>query len=345
MESLRPFVKTPKVPRDQLRDELKRLQEIEKKYNEQLTEIEILKKVPSLSQGEGKQKAYEAITALRKVYTVKQLCKAIGVSRSGYYAYLKRPKKEATSRDQEDIIEIKKIVKENRGTCGAKRISGVLRAANYIINHKRVARLMKELNIRSKIRRKKYTKENRSKATGYIYPNLLARDFNALLPNCKWVMDVTEFIRGDEKVFVSAIMDLYDRNPIEVLIGRTSNNEMMEESIRKAMKERNLKDLSGVILHTDRGNSYRSHRYNQLSKKLGFIPSMSRKANCWDNAVIESFFSHFKTELPYHYSIETPALLEQAIPKFITYYKEIRSQKRLGYLSPEAFLASYLKRA
>lgn len=168
-----------------LRDELKRLQEIEKKYNEQLTEIEILKKVTSLSQGEGKQKAYEAITVLRKFYTVKQLCSALGVSRSGYYAYLKRPKKKVTSRDQEDIKAIKKIVKENRGTCGAKRISGVLRAVNHIINHKRVARLMKELNIQSKIRRKKYTKEIRTKAAGYIYPNLLARDFNALLPNRK----------------------------------------------------------------------------------------------------------------------------------------------------------------
>ncbi|MGG0645312.1 IS3 family transposase [Sporosarcina gallistercoris] len=285
------------------------------------------------------------MTALRKVYTVKQLCSALGVSRSGYYAYLKRPRKIVTLRDQEDIRAIKKIVKENRGTCGAKRISGVLRTVNHIINHKRVARLMKELNIQSKIRRKKYTKEIRTKAAGYIYPNLLARDFNALLPNRKWVMDVTEFVRGDEKVFVSAIMDLYDRNPIGVVIGRTSNNEMMEESIRKAMKERNLKDLSQVILHTDQGNSYRSYRYNQLSKELSFIPSMSRKANCWDNAVIESFFSHFKTELPYHYSIETPTLLEEAIPKFIKYYKEIRSQKRLGYLSPTAFLTRYLESA
>ncbi|WOV84736.1 IS3 family transposase [Sporosarcina jeotgali] len=215
----------------------------------------------------------------------------------------------------------------------------------YIINHKRVARLMREMNIQSKIRRKKYTKEEKTKVGGYIYPNLLERDFSALLPNRKWVMDVTEFTRGDEKVYVSAIMDLYDRNPIGVVVGRSSNNKMMEETIRKAMQERNLKDLSQVVIHTDQGNVYRSHRYNQLTRELGFLASMSRKANCWDNAVIESFFSHFKTELPYHYSIDTSALLERAIPKFIKYYKEVRSQKRLGYLSPNAYLTTYLESA
>ena len=282
---------------------------------------------------------------MRKDYSVKQLCKSLGVSRSGYYAYLERPKKNTNDRDRKDIETIQRIYKKNKGTYGAKRISGELRTENYIINHKRVARLMREMNIQSKIRRKKYTKEEKTKVGGYIYPNLLERDFSALLPNRKWVMDVTEFTRGDEKVYVSAIMDLYDRNPIGVVVGRSSNNEMMEETIRKAMQERNLKDLSQVVIHTDQGNVYRSHRYNQLTRELGFLASMSRKANCWDNAVIESFFSHFKTELPYHYSIDTLALLERAIPKFIKYYKEVRSQKRLGYLSPNAYLSTYLESA
>lgn len=103
-------------------------------------------------------------------------------------------------------------------------------------------------------------------------------------------MDVTEFTRVDEKVYVSALMDLYDRNPIGVVFGRTSINEMMEETIRKAMEERNLNDLSQVIIHTDQGNIYRSYRYNQLSREIGFTPSMSRKGNCWDNAVMKASF-------------------------------------------------------
>lgn len=118
---------------------------------------------------------------------------------------------------------------------------------------------------------------------------------------------------------------------------------MMEETIRKAMKERGLKDLSRVIIHTDQGNIYRSYLFNQLTRELGFIPSMSRKANCWDNAVIESFFSHLKTELPHHFPINTLKQIKFAIPKFIKHYKEIRSQKRLGYLSPAAFLTAYIK--
>lgn len=293
-----------------------------------------------------KCKYFEAITLLREDYSVEKLCNAFGVSKSGFYAYVKRPVRPVAQRDLKDKVAIQALSDTSGGTFGAKHIAGALKENNkHVINHKRVARLMKEMNIQSKIRRKKHTKEKKTKAAGYVYPNLLERDFNALFPNHKWVMDVTEFIRGDEKVFVSALMDLYDRNPIGIVVGRTSTNEMMEETIRKAMKERNLKDLSQVIIHTDQGNIYRSYRYNQLTRELGFIPSMSRKANCWDNAVIESFFSHFKTELPHHFPIDTPTLLEKAIPKFIKYYKEIRSQKRLGYLSPAAFLTAYLESA
>lgn len=283
---------------------------------------------------------------MRKDYPVERLCKAFGVSKSGYYAYLKRPVRPLSTRDLKDKEAIQTLYNKSCGTFGAKRIAGTLKANNnHIINHKRVARLMREMNMKSKIRRKKHTKEKKLKAGGYLYSNLLERDFNALYPNHKWVMDVTEFIRDGEKVFVSALMDLYDRNPIGVVAGRHSTNEMMKKTIYKAMKERNLTDLSQVTIHTDQGNVYRSYSYNQLSRQLGFTPSMSRKANCWDNAVIESFFSHLKTELPHHYPTGTLEHIELAIPKYIRYYKEIRSQKRLGFLSPKTFLTTYIESA
>lgn len=293
-----------------------------------------------------KSKYFEAITYLRKDFPVEQLCKAFSVSRSGYYEYLKRPVRRTSERDIKDKAAIQSLYDESCGTYGAKHIAGTLKKnKNHIVNHKRVARLMKEMNIKSKIRRMKTKKEVKVRSAGYIYPNLLERDFNALFPNRKWVMDVTEITYNETKVYISALMDLFNRDPISIVISRSPNNEMMEETIRQAMKERNLKDLSHVVIHTDQGNIYRSFRYNQLSRQLGFTPSMSRKANCWDNAVIESFFSHVKTEFPHHYPIESIEQIEMDFPKFITFFKEKRSQKRLGYLSPEAFLAAYLESA
>lgn len=246
-----------------------------------------------------------------------------------------------------DKAAIQALYDESCGTYGAKNIAGILKGKGpkHIVNHKRVARLMKEMNIQSKIRKVKSKKEEKVRSAGFIYPNLLERDFNAFSPNHKWVMDVTEITHEETKLYVSALMDLFNREPIGLVISRSPNNEMMEETIRQAMKERNLKDLSQVIIHTGQGIIYRSFHYNQLSRQLGFTPSMSRKANCWDNAVIESFFSHMKTEFPHHYPIESIEQIELDLPKYIAFFKEKRSQKRLGYLSPEAFLAAYLESA
>lgn len=147
---------------------------------------------------------------------------------------------------------IQSIYDESGGTYGAKKISGTLKHTHgRIINHKRVARLMREMNIRSKIRKKKSNQQKKVISAGYVYPNLLERDFNALLPNKKWVMDVSEIPFDGARIFVSVIMDLFDRNPIGVVVSRSPDNNMMEETIRLAMKERNLKDLKDVIIHTD----------------------------------------------------------------------------------------------
>jgi len=291
-----------------------------------------------------KSKYFEAVTYLRKDFPVGLLCKAFGISRSGYYEYLNRPIRPVSERDIKDRTAIQAIYDESCGTYGAKHIAGTLKKnKNHIVNHKRVARLMKEMNIKSKIRKMKSKKEEKVRSAGYVYPNLLERNFDALFPNHKWVMDVTEITHGENKIYISALMDLFNRDPIGIVISRNPNKEMMEETIRKAMKARDLQDLSQVLIHTDQGNIYRSFRYNQLSRELGFTPSMSRKANCWDNAVIESFFSHLKTEFPHHYPIESLEQIELDLLKFINYFKEKRSQKRLGYLSPEAFLAAYLE--
>lgn len=249
-----------------------------------------------------KQKYYETITLLRKEYTVQQLCKTFRVARSGYYAYLKRPLRLATDRDIQDSKAIQALYVASGGTYGAKKIAGTLKQEKgYIINHKRVARLMKEMNIQSKIRKVKTKKAEKDKSAGFVYENRLKRDFYALLPNKKWAMDVTEITIGTIKVYSS----LYNREVLAFEMSYSPDLQLMEKTIESAMKYRDLEDLTDVVIHTDQGSLYRSFRYHQLSNKYHFIPSMSRKANCWDNAVIESFFSHLKTEFPYHFKVNT----------------------------------------
>lgn len=280
---------------------------------------------------------------MRKEYTVEILCKTLGVSSSGYYESLKRPAKSISDRDVKDIKAIQELYDKSGGTYGAKRIAGELRTKGHIINHKRVSRLMKELNIKSKIRLVKSKQEDKDKSAGFIYSNLLERDFNAMLPNRKWVTDMSELVIKDVKFFFSAILDLYNREVISFVISDSPNVNLIEETIREAMKKRNLIDLKDIIIHSDQGSVYRSFKHHQLSQELGFIPSMSRKANCWDNAVIESFFSHLKTEFPHLYPVQTADQVIDDLPKFIAYFNGERSQKRLGYLTPAAYLKVGIK--
>lgn len=275
---------------------------------------------------------------MRKDYTVEQLCHVIGVSRSGYYAYLKRPLKESSERDLKDMAAIQNLFNENGGTYGAKRIAGELRTRDHIVNHKRVARLMKEMNLKSRIRGVKSKKEEKTKSAGYVYPNLLDRDFNATLPNRRWVTDMSELIVKNVKFYISALMDLYNREIIAFVVSDSPNTALIDETIRTAMETRGLTDLKNVIIHSDQGSVYRSYDHYKLTKELEFIPSMSRKANCWDNAVIESFFSHLKTEFPHLFSVNSAEQVIEDLSKFITYFNEKRSQKRLGYLTPVSFL-------
>lgn len=250
-----------------------------------------------------------------------------------------RPHKSVSERDQLDIAAIQSLYDFTGGTIGAKRIAGILKANhNHVINHKRVSRLMRELNIKSKIRYRKPHSVKSKDLAGWIYPDLLNRDFNASLPNRKWVTDLSEITVRADKFFISAIMDLYNREIIAFQVSDSPDASLVEATIRQALENRGLTDLKNVIIHSDQGSVYKSFKYSNLSKTLHFLPSMSRKANCWDNAVIESFFSHLKTEFPHLYAIDTAEQVKKDLLLYITYFNGNRGQKRLGYLSPSSYL-------
>ncbi|MEH7332495.1 IS3 family transposase [Neobacillus drentensis] len=300
-----------------------------------------MKKVPGLSQGERISKIFEAISFLRKDFSVVLLCRVLGVSKGGYYAYLKRPKKVISDQDRKILTKIKRAYTLHKGTYGAKRIAGYLKEKGTLVNHKKVARLMNEANIKAVVRRPKATKETKSQAAGYLYENHLNRDFHANLPNKKWVTDMTEVLVDQEKFYISALMDLFNREVIAFKVSSSPNQELIKDTIVAAQKKRNLKSLDGVIIHSDQGSVYRSVSYNQLSKTLKFTPSMSRKANCWDNAVIESFFSQLKTEFPCFYSSIQKDTFQRDLKNFIQYYNEKRIQYKLGFVSPKKYYLDY----
>ncbi|MFB9989318.1 IS3 family transposase, partial [Bacillus benzoevorans] len=233
----------------------------------------------------------------------------------------------------------------HNGTYGAKRIAKYLKEKGTIANHKKVARIMKETNIKAVVRRPKGTKATKCLAAGYIYENLLERDFDASQPNKKWVTDMTEILIEQEKYYISALMDLFNREIIAFEIGSSPNTELIEATIEKARRKRKLKTLEGVIIHSDQGSVYRSFDHYKLSKTLKFIPSMSRKANCWDNAVIESFFSQLKTEFPCFFPVITKDTFQENLGKYIHYYNEKRIQYKLGFVSPRKYYLDFLKAA
>lgn len=201
---------------------------------------------------------------------------------------------------------------------------------------------MKEIGLKATVRRPKTTKESKVQCAGYIYENLLARSFEAEYPNQKWVTDVTEVQINGAKRYISAIVDLFNREVIAIEISSSPNFDLIEATIKAAQKKRKMPNLEHVIIHSDQGNVYRSMNYNQLSKKLRFTPSMSRKANCWDNAVIESFFSHLKTELPCFYPDIQLETFEKYLRAYSKYYNEKRTHSSLGLVSPTTYYFNYL---
>lgn len=279
---------------------------------------------------------------MRKDYPVRLLCNVLGVSKSGYYAYLRRPKTQASTEDRKLLTKIKRAFTHHQGTYGSKRIAKYLTKKGTLVNHKKVARLMREANLKATVRRPKATKESKGKAAGYVYENFLKRDFQADHPNQKWVTDMTEVIVEGKKYYVSALMDLFNRELLALEVSSSPNQELIKATIKTARKSRKLKLLEDVVIHSDQGSVYRSYDYNKLSKELKFIPSMSRKANCWDNAVIESFFSQLKTEFPCFFEVSACSF-KQNLNRFMHYYNEKRIQKKLGFVSPKEYYLNYEK--
>lgn len=278
---------------------------------------------------------------LREKYTIKDLCVFLEVSESGYYKY-KNYIKENKDADLRELIL--KLYLDSDKKWGYRSIHMELQEEyGMVINHKRVYRLCKELGIKSIIRKKrKYPNYNQYKRIEpeTIAPNLINRNFSAEKPNQKWVTDITTFQIEENKLHLSAILDLYNNKIIAYKLGRNTETILVIKTVYEAIQKE--KDVQSVILHSDRGTQYTSKLYQDTLESYDIKSSMSRSGNPYDNACIESFFSHLKTEAFYPYSVQSIEDLEARIHEYINYYNNSRRQKRLNRQSPVNYRKQHL---
>ena len=221
--------------------------------------------------------------------------------------------------------EITTIYHENRGRYGYRRITTELHKRNFLLNHKTVQRLMKELGLVCRVRMKKY--RSYKGEVGNIAPNLLNRDFRAEKPNQKWVTDVTEFSLFGEKLYLSPILDLCSSDLVSYTISDHPVLSMVTTMLDKAFEK--IPDGTGLILHSDQG-----WQYQQMLREKGVRQSMSRKGNCLDNAVIENFFGLLKSELLYLQEFRSMEHFKQELVAYLDYYNNRRIKAKLKGLPP-----------
>jgi putative transposase len=275
------------------------------------------------------------VHAEKAVWPVSVMCEVLRVSRSGYYAWQGRP---ASAREQEDrklVVEIKAAHKVGRGNYGSPRVHRLLRKNGRRIGKKRVARLMQQEGIVAK-RRKKFCITTDSKHADPIAPNVLNRVFEVALPNTAWVTDVTYIWSLQGWVYLAAILDLCSRRVVGWATSAHNDRQLALDALEWANTTRQPRP--GLLHHSDRGSVYASSDYRKALANFAMIPSMSRKGDCWDNSVAESFFATIKGEMLDHETFETRAEVTAAIADYVdTFYNVHRLHSSIGYVSPIEF--------
>jgi putative transposase len=278
---------------------------------------------------------YELIHAERDNIPVARSCRVLQVARSGYYQWLNR---EPSTRSIDDTVlaaEVKEIFQEHRGRYGAPRIRRALRRRGARPSTKRVARLMRNLGLRGHTPRR-FRRTTDSRHTKRIAENLLERDFNAAAANQVLAGDITYVQTTDGWLYLAVLLDLYSRRVVGWAMSDRIDTELALSALHAAASTRPLEP--NWIHHTDRDCRYGSDDYLAALKQLGARPSMSRKADCWDNAVSESFFATLEKELLALQPLQSRSKTREQVADYIdNYYNLVRLHSHLGYVSPIEF--------
>jgi putative transposase len=273
--------------------------------------------------------------ACREAFSVRRMCNLLEVSASGYYAWRERPPSQRAKANDALVKEIKAIHNQSHKTYGSPRVHAELVNRGFRVGKNRVARLMQAENIQSQ-RKKKRQSTTDSRHNYPIAPNLLQQNFQAAIPNEKWLSDITYIPTAEGWMYLAAILDLFSRKIVGWAMEDHLESELVELAFQMAVHNR--QKVSGLLHHSDRGSQYASAAYQALIQAHRVTPSMSRTGNCYDNAPMESFFSTLKCERVDGSNYQTRAEARTDIFAYIEgFYNRNRLHSSLGYLSPEVF--------
>lgn len=263
------------------------------------------------------------------------MCRNLNVSKAGYYAWRERGQSARTRRDAELVKHITAAHQRSRKTYGSPRVHAELRAQGQVASRKRVARLMRVNGIVGK-KTPRFVVTTKSQHSLKISPNLLKRRFKVGTPNQAWVADISYFSTHEGWLYLAVVIDLYSRRIVGWSMSNRIDVALVVDALRMAVTQRQIHP--GLIIHTDRGSQYASTDYHRFLKQHGLKSSMSRKGDCWDNAVAESFFATLKGELAIGTVWKTRDDARAAIFQYIeSWYNRRRRHSAIGYVSPIHF--------
>jgi transposase InsO family protein len=282
------------------------------------------------------------VKAHRDAWPVGTLCDVLGVARSGYYAWGRRaaagPSARRRRRD-ELAAKVKAVHAENRGVYGSPRVCRVLAARGEPACENTVAKVMREEGIRARAKRTFVPRTTDSAHAGPVAPNTLGRDFAAAAPDRKWAADITYVPTGEGWLYVAGVIDLCTRRLVGWAMADHMRADLVADALTMAVARRGPPP-PGLLHHSDRGSQYAADDYQRLLAAHGITCSMSGRGDCWDNAVMESFWATLKTELVHLQQYATRDEARRSIFEYVeVFYNRTRLHSALGYLSPEQFEA------
>lgn len=268
-------------------------------------------------------------------FRVSRLCRMLEVSRSGYYEWLARPSNTQAEADRQLQEKVQHYFAQGRGTYGTRRIKHLLAQEGLQVSRRRIGRLLAQVGLRCKTRRKFKVPTTAGQAQT-VAPNQLNREFTVPEPDTIYVGDITYLPTGEGWLYLAVVLDLCSRAVVGWSMANHMRAELVHQALSMAICQR--QPAAGLLMHTDRGSQYGAESYRQLLTQHGMQSSMSRKGNCWDNAVAESFFHTLKTELIYLEDFDTHEQAQTAVFEYIeVFYNRQRCHSANGYLAPLAY--------
>lgn len=285
---------------------------------------------------------YRFIETHRSEFTVKKMCHVLEVSRSGYSTWRNRlPAPRTLARERLKTVIREQYIQEHSGMAGSPTITADLKADGVLVNRTRVAALMREMGLQCRTQ-KRWVKTTDSSHSLPIAPNYLNRQFQVQAPNMVWVSDITYLAVNGKWMYLCVFIDLFARRVVGWHLAETMHVELIMVAFKRAIAWR--RPTQYLLVHSDRGVQYAAHSYRALLAGVGAVQSMSRKGDCWDNAVAESFFHSLKSRLTSHARYRSREQLERDLFIYIEgYYNRRRKHSTNGWETPEQHEANFHK--